>query len=190
MATASAPPRVRLAAWGWEDSPVLLERRYGPGLFQLVCVWRDGVVTSWLSWRVVHPPIAQGEDGEAGDPGAAGALGRMVSLFARSKAPSNVLPHSFILFIAHLCSFATLGGTRRPGGEGRHGPLRVSRSTRSQRTNGGGRGQRQLCKNHHPNTGTMYIYIYCHYIYIYSYYIYIQDCLRKLEYCDKVLYFL
>jgi len=42
----------------------------------------------------------------------------------------------------------------------------------------------------------MYLYIYifisiyiCIYIYIYIF-IYIQDCLRKLEYCDKVLYFL
>jgi len=42
----------------------------------------------------------------------------------------------------------------------------------------------------------MYIYIYtiflnfCIYKYIYIYYIHIQDCLRKLEYCDEVLYFL
>jgi len=48
----------------------------------------------------------------------------------------------------------------------------------------------------------VYIYIYIYtciyffiYIYIYIYvniymFIYIQDCLRKLEYCDKVLYFL
>jgi len=35
---------------------------------------------------------------------------------------------------------------------------------------------------------TVYIYIYI-YTYIYIY-IYIQDCLRKLEYCDEVLYFL
>jgi len=39
---------------------------------------------------------------------------------------------------------------------------------------------------------SVYIQIYiCPYIYIYVYmYMYIQDCLRKLEYCDKVLYFL
>jgi len=43
----------------------------------------------------------------------------------------------------------------------------------------------------------LYIYLYlCIHIYLYLYYVYIyiimyiQDCLRKLEYCDKVLYFL
>jgi len=36
----------------------------------------------------------------------------------------------------------------------------------------------------------MYVYIYL-YVYLFVYiYMYIQDCLRKLEYCDKVLSFL
>jgi len=36
----------------------------------------------------------------------------------------------------------------------------------------------------------LYIYM-CIYLYIYIYLcIHIQDCLRKLEYCDEVLYFL
>jgi len=33
----------------------------------------------------------------------------------------------------------------------------------------------------------MYIYLY---VDIYKYLYTVQDCLRKLEYCDKVLYFL
>jgi len=43
-------------------------------------------------------------------------------------------------------------------------------------------------KQHYNTHAFIYIYIFI-ILFIYIY-IYIQDCLRKLEYCDKVLYFL